>query len=142
MATTQLVREVMTEDVVYLPAETPLEAAAREMREKNIGDVVVTEGSALAGVLTDRDIVVRAVADGQDPRQTPIGQIASRDLVTVDQDAPASHAVELMRTHAVRRVLVCDADRQLVGIVSIGDLAMEMDPSSALSDISEASPNR
>jgi CBS domain-containing protein len=135
------VREVMTKEVVYLPAETTVDEAARAMREKDIGDVVVTEGPTLAGVVTDRDIVVRAVAEHQDPASTPIGTIATRDLIMIQESASTAEAADMMRTKAVRRLLVCDADRQLVGIVSLGDLAMKMDPDSALSDISEAPPN-
>jgi CBS domain-containing protein len=135
------VRDVMTQEVVYLPAETTLDEAARAMRERDIGDVVVTEGPSLAGVVTDRDIVLRAVAERRDPTTTPLGSIASRDLVMIEQDASTDEAANVMRDRAVRRLLVCDTDRQLVGIVSLGDLAMAEDPSSALSDISEASPN-
>jgi CBS domain-containing protein len=135
------VRDVMTQEVVYLPADTTLDEAARAMRERDIGDVVVTEGPTLAGVVTDRDIVVRAVADRQDPTATQLGTIATRDLVMIEQDASTDEAANVMRDRAVRRLLVCDADRQLVGIISLGDLAMAQDPSSALSDISEAAPN-
>jgi CBS domain-containing protein len=135
------IRDVMTKEVVYMPAETTIDEAARAMRERDIGDVVVTEGPALAGVVTDRDIVVRAVAERQDPTSTTIGEITSRDLVMIPQDATTAEAADMMREKAVRRLLVCDDDRQLVGIVSLGDLAMKMDPNSALSDISEAAPN-
>jgi len=131
----------MTRQVVYLPAETTVDEAAQAMREADIGDVVVTDGPALAGILTDRDIVVRAVAERQDPGRLTVGSIASADLVMIQQDASPQEAVRLMRDRAVRRLLVCDADRQLVGVVSLGDLAMHLDPSSALSDISEAAPN-
>jgi CBS domain-containing protein len=137
----QTVKDVMTPEVVYLPADATVDEAARAMREKDIGDVVVTDGPALAGVLTDRDIVVRAVADRRDPCNTPVGQVATRDPVMIQQDAPTDEAARLMRERAVRRLLVCDNDRRLVGIVSIGDLAVRLDPSSALGEISGASPN-
>ncbi|WP_033343388.1 CBS domain-containing protein [Catenuloplanes japonicus] len=113
---------LMTRAVVYLPADTTLDDAAQTMRERDIGDVVVTDGPALAGVVTDRDIVIRAVADGRDPRKVTLGQIASRDLVMIRQDASADEALGLMTEKAVRRLLVCDPDRQLVGIVSRSDL--------------------
>jgi CBS domain-containing protein len=135
------VRDLMTPEVVYLPAETTIDEAARAMRERDIGDVVITEGPTLAGVVTDRDIVLRAVAERQDPSTTSLGDIATRDLVMIAQDATTTEAADLMRERAVRRLLVCDDDRQLVGIVSLGDLAMHADPTSALSDISEAAPN-
>jgi CBS domain-containing protein len=138
---TRTVRDVMTRQVVYLPAETTVDEAAQAMRAADIGDVVVTDGPALAGILTDRDIVVRAVAERKDPSLTTVGSIASRDLVMIQQDASPQEAAELMRDRALRRLLVCDADRQLVGVITLGDLAMHLDPSSTLSDISEAAPN-
>ncbi|PSK63557.1 Hypoxic response protein 1 [Micromonospora sp. MH33] len=135
------VSDVMTKQVVYLPAETPLDEAARVMKESDIGDVVVTDGATLAGMLTDRDIVVRAVAERADPASTTIGSIITREVVMIEQHCTAGEAAALMRERNIRRVLVCDNERKLVGIVSLGDLAMQLDPNSALSDISEAAPN-
>lgn len=135
------VSDVMTKQVVYLPAETPLDEAARVMKETDIGDVVVTDGTTLAGMLTDRDIVVRAVAERADPASTTIGSIITREVVMIEQHCTAGEAAALMRERNIRRVLVCDNNRKLVGIVSLGDLAMQLDPNSALSDISEAAPN-
>ena len=135
------VSDVMTKQVVYLPAETPLDEAARVMKESDIGDVVVTDGATLAGMLTDRDIVVRAVAERADPTSTTIGSIITREVVMIEQHCTAGEAAALMRERNIRRVLFCDSDRKLVGIVSLGDLAMQLDPNSALSDISEAAPN-
>lgn len=135
------VSDVMTKQVVYLPAETTLDEAARVMKESDIGDVVVTDGATLAGMLTDRDIVVRAVAERADPASTTIGSIVTREVVMIEQHSTASEAAALMRERNIRRVLVCDNERKLVGVVSLGDLAMQLDPNSALSDISEAAPN-
>ncbi|MEU7616196.1 CBS domain-containing protein [Micromonospora rifamycinica] len=135
------VSDVMTKQVVYLAVETTLDEAARVMKEADIGDVVVTDGSTLAGLLTDRDIVVRAVAECSDPTSTTIGSIITREVVMIEQHATAGEAVALMRERNIRRILVCDNERKLVGIVSLGDLAMQLDPSSALADISEAAPN-
>lgn len=135
------VADVMTKEVIYLPAETPLDEAAQAMREADIGDVAVTEGPTLIGMVTDRDIVVRAVAERLDAASTTIGSITTREVIMIEQYSSAAEAANLMREQAVRRILVCDADRQLVGIVSLGDLAMRLDPTSALSDISEAEPN-
>ncbi|SCE74036.1 CBS domain-containing protein [Micromonospora purpureochromogenes] len=135
------VSDVMTKQVVYLSAETTLDEAARVMKEADIGDVVVTDGATLAGVLTDRDIVVRAVAERSDPSTTTIGSITTREVVMIEQHSTAAEAASLMRERNIRRVLVCDNERKLVGIVSLGDLAMQLDPTSALADISEAAPN-
>jgi CBS domain-containing protein len=137
----QTVREVMTPNVVTLPRETTLAEAARTMREQDIGDIVVSDGSGPTGLVTDRDIVVRAVAEQCDPASTTIGEILTPDPITVGPDDTVQSAALLMRDHAVRRVLVCDEDRSLVGIVSIGDLAEEIDPESVLGGISKANPN-
>jgi CBS domain-containing protein len=137
----QTVRDVMTAQVVTLPRETTLVEAARTMREQDIGDIVVSDGAGPAGLVTDRDIVVRAVAERRDPESTTIGEILTRDLVTVRPDDTVQSAALLMRDQAVRRVLVCDSDQRLVGIVSIGDLAEEIDPESVLGGISRAAPN-
>jgi CBS domain-containing protein len=135
------VADVMTKQVIYLPAETTLDEAAKAMRDADIGDIVMTDGPSLAGMVTDRDIVTRAVADRRDPGKTTLGDIGTREIVMIEQNSSAADAADLMRERGVRRVLVCDADRKLVGIVSLGDLAMRMEPSSALGDISGQSPN-
>ncbi len=134
------VSDVMTKQVIYLPAETTLDEAAKVMKEADIGDVVVTEGATLAGMLTDRDIVVRAVAERSDPATTTIGSVITREVVMIEQNCTAGEAAALMRERGVRRVLVCDSERKLVGIVSLGDLAMQLDPQSALGQISEQAP--
>jgi CBS domain-containing protein len=137
----QTVRDVMTAHVVTLPPETTLADAARTMREQGIGDIVVTDGAGPAGLVTDRDIVVRAVAERRDPATTTIGEIVTPDLVTVRPDDTVQSVALLMRDHAIRRVLVCENDQSLVGILSIGDLAEEIDPESVLGGISRAAPN-
>jgi CBS domain-containing protein len=124
-----VVADIMTRKVVYLPAETTLDEAAQVMRDQGIGDVVVTHGPTMAGLLTDRDIVIRALAEGLAPRTTTIESIASRELIMVEQTATVEEAVQAMRERGVRRLLVCDADRKLVGIVSLSDVALL--PSSA-----------
>jgi CBS domain-containing protein len=118
------VADVMTRRVVYLPGDTPLDEAAQAMRDQGIGDVVVTQGSTMAGMVTDRDIVVRAIAEGLPPRTTTIASIASRELIMVEQSATVEEAVLAMRDRGVRRLLVCDADRKLVGIISLSDVAL------------------
>jgi CBS domain-containing protein len=139
-ATTQTVRDVMT----YTPAALSLRAsaldAARAMRDADIGDVVVVDNGRVCGIVTDRDIVVRAVAEGWDPATTELADICSQDLTVVSPTDSVDQAVQLMRQKAVRRLPVVENGR-VVGIVSIGDLAQERDPRSALSDISAAPPN-
>ncbi|SDT73576.1 CBS domain-containing protein [Actinoplanes derwentensis] len=120
----RLVADAMTRQVVYLPADTPLDEAAQAMRDQGIGDVVVTEGPTLAGIVTDRDIVIRAIAEHHAPSTTMLGSIATRELLMVEQSATVEEAVRAMRDRGVRRLLVCDADRNLVGILSLSDIAL------------------
>ncbi|MDQ4048922.1 MAG: CBS domain-containing protein [Actinomycetota bacterium] len=135
------VNEVMTHDPQIVNAGDTLAEAARVMREADVGPVlVVDDGGAVAGILTDRDIVVRAVADGRDPRSTPVREACSADLVTLTPDGDLDDAARLMREHDVRRLPVVQ-DGRPVGILSLGDLAVERDSDSALADISAASPN-
>ncbi|MDG9689094.1 CBS domain-containing protein [Streptomyces sp. DH17] len=137
---TQYVRDIMTGHPVTVEPQTSVTAVARIMRDRDLGAVLVTDGDELRGLVTDRDLVIRSVAEGGDPERTTVAGACSDDLVTVRSDDELNHAVELMRDHAVRRVPVID-DGRPVGIVSLGDLAMERDPESALGDISVARPN-
>ena len=114
---------------------------ARIMRDEDIGAVLVTDEDRLRGLVSDRDLVVRALAEGDDPGQTTVASACSDDLVTVGPDDELDVAVRVMREHAVRRVPVVEEGRP-VGIVSLGDLAVERDPDSALGDISAARPNQ
>ncbi|HWN04567.1 MAG TPA: CBS domain-containing protein [Candidatus Dormibacteraeota bacterium] len=135
------IQDVMTTNPETLPESTTVREAAEAMRANDIGDVVVVDDNGkLSGILTDRDIVVRVVAEGRDPRTTRIGDIASRDLTAVSPDDPVDRAVQLMRDKAIRRLPAVDKGKP-VGIVSIGDLALDRDPGSALADISAAPPN-
>ena len=120
----RLVAEAMTRQVVYLPEDTPLDEAAQAMRDQSIGNVVVTHGPTMAGIVTDRDIVVRAIAAGLPPSGTTLGEIATRELLMVEQSATVEEAVQAMRERGVRRLLVCDPDRKVVGILSLSDVAL------------------
>jgi CBS domain-containing protein len=134
------IRDVMTPEPVTVATTTSLEQAARHMRDAGIGNVIVLEGEQITGILTDRDIVVRAVAEGWDPSQTPVGDVASRELTTIAPDETVDAAVALMRERSIRRLPVVESGRP-VGIVSLGDLALERDPDSCLGEISAAPPN-
>jgi CBS domain-containing protein len=114
----------MTRQVVYLPEGTMLDEAAQAMRDRGIGDVVVTRGPTMVGVVTDRDIVVRAIAADLPPKETTLGAITSHELIMVEQSATVEEAVQAMRERGVRRLLVCDADRRVVGILSLSDVAL------------------
>jgi CBS domain-containing protein len=134
-------REIMTQRPVTVQVTDTVTAAARSMRDGNIGDVVVLEEDRIQGILTDRDIVVRALAEGRDPAQTTVGEICSRELTTLSPADAIVEAVKIMRDKAIRRLPVVEGGRP-VGIVSLGDLAVEADPESVLGGISAAPPNR
>jgi CBS domain-containing protein len=136
----QLVRDIMTSSVVGLAENASLVDAARHMRLSDIGDVLMLDGDRVAGIVTDRDIVVRALAADRDPAMTTLGEVASRNPVVIGPDRPAAEAVQIMRDQALRRLPVCDDDH-LVGVVTLGNLATERDPESALADISAAPPD-
>ncbi|CAL9658133.1 CBS domain-containing protein [Streptomyces griseomycini] len=137
---TQHVRDIMTGTPVSVGANTSVAEVARIMRDRDLGAVLVTDGDRLRGLVTDRDLVVRSVSTGGDPEETTVAGACSEDLVTVGPDDELDLAVRLMREHAVRRVPVVEGGHP-VGIVSLGDAAMERDPESALGDISVARPN-
>jgi CBS domain-containing protein len=136
----QTVRDVMTTDLVTCSSSAPLRDAAGYMRDRDIGDVLVVDDGAIRGIVTDRDIVVRCVAEGGDTRQAKVGDVCTSNLTTVPADATIQDAARIMRDQALRRLPVVDRGKP-VGIVSLGDLAVEADPSSALGGISAASPN-
>jgi len=136
----QLVREVMTAGAAAVRPDASLVEAARLMRDMDIGDVLVAEGDHVVGVLTDRDITLRSVAEGADPAGVSVASACTPDPVCVGPDDAVASAVRLMRTHAVRRLPVVEDGRPL-GVVSIGDLAVAQDPGSALADISLADSN-
>jgi CBS domain-containing protein len=137
----QTVGEVMTAKPLALQEGTTLAEAARAMRDHDVGDVVLLRDDQVTGIVTDRDIVVRGVAESMHPDEAVLAQVASKELVTVSPDTSVDEAVELMRQRAIRRLPVVE-DGRPVGIVSLGDLAVEEDPDSALADISAADPNR
>jgi len=134
------VREVMTPGVVTVRPEASLVEAAQLMRAQDIGDVLVADDRQLIGMLTDRDITLRAVADGVDPLTVSAQAVCTPDPVVIGPDDAVSAAVVLMRDRAVRRLPVVE-DGRLVGMVTIGDIAEDQDPDSALADISRAVPD-
>jgi CBS domain-containing protein len=134
------IRELMTPNPITLQASTPVIEAARAMRQHNVGDVVVRKDGKPCGIVTDRDIVVRVLGEGRDPTKTDLDAICSHELSTVSPDESTSAAVRLMSERAIRRLPVVE-NNEIVGIVSLGDLALQLDRKSALADISAAPPN-
>jgi CBS domain-containing protein len=135
----QSVRDVMTPNPRTVSADTTLDDAAREMSQDDIGAVLVKENGSV-GILTDRDIVVRAVAEHKDPSATKVSDVATHDVASLTPDQTVDDAIRIVREKNVRRIPVLDGDKP-VGIVSIGDLAIERDTDSALADISSEPAN-
>jgi CBS domain-containing protein len=137
----QQVRTNMTTAPVAEGPQTPVVDVARLMRDEDIGAVLVAEGDQLRGLVTDRDLVVRVMSGGGNAEDNTVADACSEELIGVSPDDDVDRAVELMRQHAVRRLPVIEEGRP-VGIISLGDLAVERDPNSALSDISASEPNQ
>jgi CBS domain-containing protein len=135
----QMIREVMTKDPTVLDARTPIVEAARAMRDGDHGDVLVSKDGELCGIVTDRDIVVRGVAEITDLSSAKLGDVCTQELATIAPTDKVDDAVRIMRERSLRRLPVVE-NGQPIGIVSLGDLAMERDPNSALADISAAPP--
>ena len=135
------VADVMTSDPVVCPSSSSLADAAKAMRDRDIGDVLVSVDGRVVGILTDRDIVVRGLVHETDPRKITVGDIATRDVWCVADDADVAEAAQRMQDAAVRRLAVVDNEGQAVGIVSLGDLAVADGHPSALGTISATPPN-
>jgi CBS domain-containing protein len=138
---TRTVEEIMTRDPRTVDASDTIADAARVMRDSDIGDVVVMEDGQVAGIVTDRDIVVRAVSDGRDPDSTNVSDVCTPSVETIAPEASVDDALSLMREKDIRRLPVAKSGRP-VGILSLGDLAVEREPDSTLADISAASPDQ
>ncbi|HJQ94749.1 MAG TPA: CBS domain-containing protein [Acidimicrobiia bacterium] len=137
----QQIAEVMTRNPYGVTTSATLNEAARMMRDQEIGDVLVMrDDGTLCGLVTDRDLVVRGLAEGLDPGSASVEEVCNHDPVTLSSDQPVEEAVAMMRQYNIRRLPIVDGEN-LVGILSLGDLAIEKDPSSALADISKAPSN-
>jgi CBS domain-containing protein len=137
----QSIRDVMTTQPVALQAMASVVDAARAMRDSDIGNVIVLENGQICGIVTDRDIAIRGVAEGRNISSLTLGDICSRQLTTLSPTDSVDDAVLLMREKALRQLPVVEGGKP-VGIVSLGDLAVTQDPHSALGNISSAPANR
>lgn len=116
------VREVMSKDVTLVDPQTTIREAARHMRDEDIGALPVGENDRLVGMVTDRDIAIRAVADDKAP-QTPVREVMSQGITYCFEDDDVDAAAELMSQHQIRRLPVLNRDKRLVGMVALADLA-------------------
>jgi CBS domain-containing protein len=119
------VKEVMTKLVEFVRPETTVQEAAGKMKDLNVGPIPVCEGERVLGILTDRDIVVRAVAEGRDARTTRVQDVMTRDVVCCSEDDDVKDAARLMKENQIRRIVVVTANKRLAGIVSLGDIAVD-----------------
>ena len=117
------VRDTMTQNPSTIGASASVVEAARLMREEHIGSLPITDNERLVGMLTDRDITTRVVAEAADPKTTPVGKVYSGDLISVEPDKDLDEALQLMARHQVRRLPVVENGR-LVGIVAQADIAL------------------
>jgi CBS domain-containing protein len=118
-------KDVMTRQVEVISPDASLEEAARKMDQLNVGPLPVCEDERLVGLVTDRDITVRATAAGKDPRTTPVREAMSQDVLYCFEDQDVREAAQIMERQQVRRLPVLDHSKRLVGIVSLGDLATD-----------------
>jgi CBS domain-containing protein len=117
------IKEIMTGDFETISSGSSLTAAARKMQSLNVGVLPVEEEGRIIGLITDRDIVVRGLAEGHEPSSTEVRDILTADLVCCHENDTVEEAVRLMEDNKVRRLIVCDRDGTPVGIVSLGDIA-------------------
>jgi CBS domain-containing protein len=119
------IRDIMTRNVECVWPDDTLQEAALRMKELDVGPMPVCDYDRVVGMLTDRDITVRAVAEGRDPRSTRVRDVMTRNVVSCSEDDAVEEAARLMQERQIRRLLVLDRDKRLIGIVSLGDLASE-----------------
>jgi CBS domain-containing protein len=142
-----ILKDVMTPGVEVITPEATLQQAAAKMRRLNIGPLPVCDGDQLLGMLTDRDITVRAVAEGCDPTTTTVREAMTPDLAYCFEDQPIEDAVQMMERYQIRRLPILSRGKRLVGMVSLGDLAVssgnETQVGATLKQVSEpAEPRR
>lgn len=137
----QKIREIMTPNPIMMNVNDTVGDAARTMRDRDIGCLLVVDASnRLCGVVTDRDLVVRSLADGKDPRGCKLQDVCSEAVTELTPDDTVDNAIKLMARKHIRRIPIMEGTHP-VGVLSLGDLALERDPDSVLSSISSAAPN-
>ena len=118
----QTIRDAMTSNPTTVEPGTTAREAAQKMKSEDVGSLPIVEGDRLAGVVTDRDLAIRVLAEGK-AGETPVSEIASKDVVTIDPQQSFEEAARLMAEHQVRRLPVCEEDGKLVGILAQADIA-------------------
>jgi CBS domain-containing protein len=123
----QIIKDVMTSNPCSIDAEKSVAYAAKMMREEDVGLAPIVEGDKLIGMLTDRDIAIRVVAEGRNPEQVKVADVASKQVVAIDPQQDLDEALRIMAEHQVRRLPVVEEDGKLVGVVAQADIAREGD---------------
>jgi CBS domain-containing protein len=123
----QSIKDVMTSNPCTVDAGQSVAYAAKMMREEDVGLAPIVEGGKLIGMLTDRDIAIRVVAEGRSPDQVKVADVASKQVVTIDPQQDLEEALRIMGKHQVRRLAVVEEDGKLVGVVAQADIAREGD---------------
>jgi len=118
--------ELMSREIELILADSTVQEAAVRMASRNVGFLPVVENSLPVGVITDRDIVVRCIARGEDPRQTLVGRAMTPSIEIINQEASVEEAARRMKEKQIRRLMIEDADGRLVGVVALGDLAVDV----------------
>ena len=119
------INQIMTHNVEVIEPTGVLQEAAQKMERLNVGSLPVCNGQRLVGMITDRDITVRSVAQGQNPTQTQVSAVMTPELIYCYDDQDVKEAAELMERHQIRRLPIINRDKNLVGIVALGDLAVD-----------------
>lgn len=141
------VREIMTQNFEMVESSATLTQAAQKMKDLDVGVLPIKEGTKLIGLVTDRDIVVRALAAGRNPESTQVKDIISSEIVYCREDNSVEEVAGIMEDRQIRRLIVCDSEQKPTGIVSLGDIAartkQEQLAGEALEAVSEpARPSR
>ena len=138
------IREIMTREVDVIPPDASIRDAAAKMKALDVGAIPVCDGQKLAGLVTDRDITVRAVAEGRDPSEVRVAEVMSSDIAYCFEDDTVEQAAKLMESKQIRRLPILDRNKQLAGIISLGDISVRAEGSrqkdlagEALEEISE-----
>lgn len=130
-------RDVMTRRVEVIRPDATIQEAAQKMKNLDVGPIPVCDGDRLQGMLTDRDITVRAIAEGKDPTQTQVSEVMTPEVIYCFEDQDVADAARIMRERQIRRLMVLNRGKRLVGIVSLADLATEPDAQDEASDTLE-----
>ena len=139
--------EIMTSKVEVLPPDASVQEAAQRMKELDVGFIPICDGQRLVGMLSDRDITIRATADGLDPSETAVSEVMSEEVLYCYEDQDVEEAARVMEERQIRRLPILDRQKKLCGIVSLGDIAVRVGSpelaGEALERVSEpANPSR